>query len=1118
MATDAEVCNGRGLDVEVKDCAIPGNDDLGNVRSLQESKEKKDKCLEDLTKEGEKLGSEKLGDQIDDQQDDGIRDADYVIVDNVKDFKEFDSALDPLSANEGNDAEIAASTAEIESSINIPAVGNEKECRTSTKPGLDGKDPQGTLDAVAGMHEDLKNSSIDEGQRKSECSEANDVSERRNLEGFAGKTEDKTSQFGVVEEQQIETSNDNNASKEIALPEREKGHMIISDKENAADVKEDDPNTSNVTKDETCNSVSPEDKLERTSETDEAEQNNVNISKRTFVPSEDAAHGVIQSPTDIDCHVQVFNDTELKDTTVNPVHSQEASEASSCMEAVEREFDTLVETQEPTSSVSLIENENRFQSEAVSQEVLPKDFAEKGKKEEVLPPSGAESISLDEVAPRELSQEEQKTPLCVNAAERNLDKDVEAEKATNPVLLSPESENALLGHVSEELHYEENKEEDTLEEETDEFPTQSHGRCFVSETNIIEEASVTKDGAFAVQLERNIDGHTESASDNMNIMFGCFNAGAQVAPANVVPSSTQIVEGPLRPNNSGKLQDGGLKKTVWNLVRIPRHIDNKLRADIRLAQIEVDDKTEKRDFIRTAIQLKRAKKDELFASLKSAREKARGVRETIRSKRQEMEPVQALLMKHESANIAKNIDEEICQLQYTIAHETMELNKEKQLMAAIKSLKRKKEEILGEAGLSSNRPESFEDINSYHDIINVLKQELDSLKIIAAEEDANVRTIDNQFNEIIAEIKRLQEQWNAADAVRQEAYESLKALKKQEFEMNTEFYQSRKDSQLARQYAQAGDRESLETLSSSQVERILLKWNKDTDFRKDYVKDNERSTLKRLGTLDGRSLGPDEEPPLPTNYGDELETVMVPHGNHSASRARSVTDIKVAASDITEHSKEVQKKVNAHEESNDETASLKKKPAGKSKKIVKEPLLLFDPDSFEITPAPQKNKEDNLLENGEDELMRKEKIRQEEMRKSKEAEERKRRQAEKKRAKEAAKAQKEAERKEKERQKRANKKAAAAASLATKAEEQASSPIENIESGTRNEIISHTDNAKGSTVLDQNTTQRKKSVSQKTKRKPVFPGKRSKRGWQKWIWTLLAILFCLLAVILWVYL
>ena len=38
-------------------------------------------------------------------------------------------------------------------------------------------------------------------------------------------------------------------------------------------------------------------------------------------------------------------------------------------------------------------------------------------------------------------------------------------------------------------------------------------------------------------------------------------------------------------------------------------------------------------------------------------------------------------------------------------------------------------------------------------------------------------------------------------------------------------------------------------------------WNNNNKFRADYIKSNERSTIRRLDTLDGRSLGPGEKPP-----------------------------------------------------------------------------------------------------------------------------------------------------------------------------------------------------------------------------------------------------------------
>ena len=45
-------------------------------------------------------------------------------------------------------------------------------------------------------------------------------------------------------------------------------------------------------------------------------------------------------------------------------------------------------------------------------------------------------------------------------------------------------------------------------------------------------------------------------------------------------------------------------------------------------------------------------------------------------------------------------------------------------------------------------------------------------------------------------------------------------------------------------------------------------WNNNEEFRKEYIKYNMKSTLRRFRTLDGRSLGPDEEPPALVNVSD----------------------------------------------------------------------------------------------------------------------------------------------------------------------------------------------------------------------------------------------------------
>lgn len=82
-------------------------------------------------------------------------------------------------------------------------------------------------------------------------------------------------------------------------------------------------------------------------------------------------------------------------------------------------------------------------------------------------------------------------------------------------------------------------------------------------------------------------------------------------------------------------------------------------------------------------------------------------------------------------------------------------------------------------------------------------------------------------------------------------------------------------------------------------------WNGNDEFRSEYVRLNTRSTLRRFGTLDGRSLGPDEKPPILPNYVRERndKVVSVPANADLISRSpimelKPQTKIENVSSDI----------------------------------------------------------------------------------------------------------------------------------------------------------------------------------------------------------------------------
>lgn len=191
-------------------------------------------------------------------------------------------------------------------------------------------------------------------------------------------------------------------------------------------------------------------------------------------------------------------------------------------------------------------------------------------------------------------------------------------------------------------------------------------------------------------------------------------------------------------------------------------------------------------------------------------------------------------------------------------------------------------------------------------------------------------------------------------------------------------------------------------------------WNKNDEFRKEYIRCNTRSTLRRLRTLDGRSLGPDEQPPVIPKV--VYERVAK---DKSVSLPSAVEQEKQIVQVETEKVKLI---------SNVKAVEQKKQTINRSEKPVKPAPLgngiatISSKDEIEEEreEKPKQTKEEEELARKMEELRREEeraKLREqhllEEKAKAKEALERKKRNAEKAQARAMLRLQKEAEQKEK---------------------------------------------------------------------------------------------------------
>lgn len=188
-------------------------------------------------------------------------------------------------------------------------------------------------------------------------------------------------------------------------------------------------------------------------------------------------------------------------------------------------------------------------------------------------------------------------------------------------------------------------------------------------------------------------------------------------------------------------------------------------------------------------------------------------------------------------------------------------------------------------------------------------------------------------------------------------------------------------------------------------------WNNNDDFRKEYLRCNNRSTLRRLRTSDGRSLGPDEEPPVIPDIvratKNNLATVV-----STPEQPKQVAPEEAEQPDDISSMKVVQQK--------NEIAKMKKPVKSASSEIIPETASERNNFEEEKVEVPKLTKEEEELARKTEELRKeeaearlREQRRLEEKAKAKEAQERKKRIAEKAQARAAIRAQKEAEEKEK---------------------------------------------------------------------------------------------------------
>lgn len=561
------------------------------------------------------------------------------------------------------------------------------------------------------------------------------------------------------------------------------------------------------------------------------------------------------------------------------------------------------------------------------------------------------------------------------------------------------------------------------------------------------------------------------------------------------------------------------------LIKIPRFEDEKLREQIRHAQLQVDEKTQRRDAIRAEIHMKRANCQAHGERFEAAKAEERAARRLVKLKRQEIDSVQSVINRVKNAISVEDIDTRIYSMEHMIQHETLPLKEEKEFIREIKRLKHLREQLSSNMGSQDEVQQALDQKDQNEERLKILKKELETLKDRVLKAEAVKISAGKKYDDESKRLKELQAQAKAANDVRQETYEHLSSLRRQLNEKHKNFRLYKDDVAAANGYASHGDKEALHRLCLDQVEQLMGLWNTDDEFRKEYVRCNMRSTVRRLRTLDGRSLGFEEEPLVLPSYVDERvvrRLVSIP------SQAKSISMVATV---------EQEKQVSSAEDKQAGGKSTEKVVEQKSQTVktqeTAKPTVVSgsatvsgrdeneedrkDEEKIQTREEQELARKAEELKEAEIEAELKEQRRLEEKTKAKEALERKKRNAEKAQMRAELRAQKEAEEKEKEREKRLRKKEKKKSVPGDVAHEYNSNGEDAATSGITIATISKESEVKESNSISTSKKPQKPSTLfiKQSKPKAIPPPlrNRGKRRMQQWLW-MISVVVVVLALFL----
>ncbi|XP_073315121.1 uncharacterized protein [Primulina huaijiensis] len=521
-------------------------------------------------------------------------------------------------------------------------------------------------------------------------------------------------------------------------------------------------------------------------------------------------------------------------------------------------------------------------------------------------------------------------------------------------------------------------------------------------------------------------------------------------------------------------------------IRIPRFNDEKLKEQLKAAKLDINDKTKLRDAIQAEIQEKRANNQIHGIDYEHAKGETRSLRNLVALKRMEISSLRSLINKAKNAISIEDIDSRITNIEHMIQHESLPLREEKELIREIKQLKQLREQLSCNMGSQSEIQQALVQREDAEEHLKILRKELASLKDRMSMAQTAIVEAENKYDDENKKINELQAQFRAADDIRQAAYARWLTLREQLSQKNIYFVEYKDDEATASNCAFSGDREVLYHLCMNQVEKFMKLWNGNGEFRNEYARFNARSTLRRLGTLDGRSLGPDEKlPNLPICDNKERNDKMVSIPANVDSISCQSVELKQQMS-LENVATDVQS-MKTVTESKDQLGNSSTDVSGR--KITDE---MQEEDSVKRREEAELTHKEEEIRRDEAEAKKKEELRLEQLAKAKEARENKKRHDEKVQMREELRAELK-EKKEKKLRKKERKKAASASTDVN----------DSSETSEAVDIVKEEIQVSDNTSCAPTKKPKKTPIASKqnnTKSLPPPFRNRNRKKWQQWMW------------------